>query len=191
MPPLIFQCSSECNDEELLEEENKQLFNQIFNPTQGFPWLLCTILETDDQIIREYLLRPEKRFELANGNYFLAENILDIWPLFLDKYFLIIHFIFDSEKTIISPTLNEINFKSVDEAIRKSDLQLGFLFKKNISGKKTFVKTLGTEFNDEINKMNEKIEKPIDIELQKREKSERKPSNFLNSLFLTVNNFFG
>jgi len=67
-------------------------------------WLLCTILEAEDeQIMRDYLLNPEKRWTLAREKYFIIRNIDELWPFFMDKKFFCVHFYFDPKKLIRTP----------------------------------------------------------------------------------------
>lgn len=186
LPPLIFQCSSECTEEEDLSEKSKEIYAKLFNSSENEEnfdpnsYLLCCLLEADDIIIRDYLLKPEKRIQLSQNNYFLVKKLDHLWPIFLDKYFLVIHFIYEDNQ-ISNPKflLNDPN--EIEQAVIKSNLHLGVLFKKNLSGKKIFVKTLGEDFNEEIQKNGGTLQ---------REKPQAK-KNFLNALFNTVNGFFG
>lgn len=47
--------------------------------------MLCTIFEAEDeQLMRDYLVNPEQRFDLVKGKYFLIKSIQHLWPLFIE-----------------------------------------------------------------------------------------------------------
>ena len=60
--------------------------------------------------MKNYLLKPKERLDLADGKYFLVkqregsnESILaDLWSFVKDKFFLCIHLMYDPEKLIRS-----------------------------------------------------------------------------------------
>ena len=144
LPPLVFQCSSECD-----EVEDVGAFQGVFKRlfTNGARPLVCTLLDSDDDAIRDYLLKPEKRVAISKGRVLLIRDYRDLWPLFFDKMFIIIHFFHDKREIIVNHASYNMDYKSLMDLIVKSQFQLGVQLKKNLSGKKSFIKTLGTEFN--------------------------------------------
>ena len=144
LPPLVFQCSSECD-----EVEDVGAFQGVFKRlfTNGARPRVCTLLDSDDDAIRDYLLKPEKRVAISKGRVLLIRDYRDLWPLFFDKMFIIIHFFHDKREIIVNHASYNMDYKSLMDLIVKSQFQLGVQLKKNLSGKKSFIKTLGTEFN--------------------------------------------
>lgn len=144
LPPLVFQCSSECD-----EVEDVGAFQGVFKRlfSNGGRPLVCTLLDSDDDAIREYLLKPEKRVAISKGRVLLIRDYKDLWPLFFDKMFIIIHFFHDKREIIVNHASYNMDYKSLMDLIVKSQFQLGVQLKKNLSGKKSFIKTLGNEFN--------------------------------------------
>ena len=146
LAPLVFQCSSECD-----EVADITIFQPFFQKLFTKPkWLICTILDADaDELIREYLLKPEKRESISKGKIYLVKDYKDLWPLFLDKLFIMVHFFYDKDELIVPIDVQGTeSIEELKEIIKKSQYQLGILLKKNLSGKKSFVKTLGPAFNN-------------------------------------------
>lgn len=89
------------------------------------------------------------RWTLCKGKYFLCKSVNEIWPLFVEKYFLCIHLFFDSKELIRCPFMKEFSVEEVKNIVKHSNIQLGLLFKKSINGKKAFKKSLGEAFLSE------------------------------------------
>lgn len=53
------------------------------------------------------------------------------------------HFLYDAKEFIVSPELKEFTLNEVKEIVKKTNIHLGFYFKRSLSGKKAFLKTLG------------------------------------------------
>lgn len=69
LPPLIYQCSSGCQRMEQYQGFYNKVFENLFKSKNRY--LFCTYFHSDDEMyMREYILHPEKRFELANGRFF-------------------------------------------------------------------------------------------------------------------------
>ena len=145
LPPLVFQCSSEC-DEVADITIYHDLFKKLFNNSKEKA-LICSVLDVEDEAIRDYLLKPQKRPELCKGRIFLVRDYHDLWPFFLDKLFIIVHFFHTKQDLITNYGVSGLNYDELMEFIKKSQFQLGILLKKNLSGKKSFIKTLGSDFN--------------------------------------------
>ncbi|EAR89307.2 hypothetical protein TTHERM_00371220 (macronuclear) [Tetrahymena thermophila SB210] len=205
LPQLVFQCSN--GQPKLMEHEYfyEKLYQKIF--TSSTQWLLCTQFESEDEcLMRDYLLYPEKRWELCKGKYFVVKTVSDIWPLFIEKYFLCIHFFFDSKELIKCPQLKDFSLEEVQNIIKYSNIQLGLLFKKSINGKKAFKKSLGEAFLGEIEnhpssrepqQAKKKGRKSKPVENQIEEKNEDKKTqivaageNQLNMNKNQINKFF-
>ncbi|KAL4446612.1 hypothetical protein ABPG74_005550 [Tetrahymena malaccensis] len=203
LPQLVFQCSN--GQPKLMEHEYfyEKLYQKIF--TSSTQWLLCTYFESEDEcLMRDYLLYPEKRWELCKGKYFVVKTVSDIWPLFIEKYFMCIHFFFDSKELIKCPQLKEFSLEEVQNIIKYSNIQLGLLFKKSINGKKAFKKSLGEAFLGEIEnhpssrdpqQAKKKGRKSKAVENQNEEKNEEKKTqvageNQLNMNKTQINKFF-
>lgn len=198
LPPLVYQCSSECDEIADISQFEAE-FLRVF--AAGKP-LLCTVFEAEDEQVREYLQFPEKRPAISQGRVVIARSYKDLWPLFLDKFFVIVHLFHDSEKIVVNYQENEDllrNPANSQEILKKSRLQLVIQLKKNLSGKKSYVKTLGAEFNsfleaksEETQDFNENseildaacLEKPL-----KLEKPREKP-HFLSNLMSKLQDFF-
>ncbi|KAL4496210.1 hypothetical protein ABPG72_012947 [Tetrahymena utriculariae] len=203
LPQLVFQCSN--GQPKLMEHEYfyEKLYQKIF--TSSTQWLLCTYFESEDEcLMRDYLLYPEKRWQLCKGKYFVVKTVSDIWPLFIEKYFMCIHFFFDYKELIKCPQLKEFSLEEVQNIIKYSNIQLGLLFKKSINGKKAFKKSLGEAFLGEIEnhpssrepqQAKKKGRKSKAVENQNEEKNEEKKTqvsgeNQLNMNKTQINKFF-
>lgn len=57
------------------------------------------------------------------------------------------HFFYDSKEFIKSPTINDFTIEEVKEIVKRTNVHLSLNFKKSINGKKSFVKTLGLEYD--------------------------------------------
>lgn len=90
------------------------------------------------------------RWELCGGKYFFLRSVNDIWPLFIEKYFLCIHLFFDSKELIKGPSMKDFSIQEVQHIIKHSNVHIGLLFKKSINGKKAFKKSLGDAFLGEM-----------------------------------------
>lgn len=195
LPPLVFQCSSEC-DEIMDLSIYGEAFQRLFQ--KGTP-IICTVLEEEENI-RDYLLFPLKRTGFTKGRIVVLKDFKELWVLFFDKLFIVLHLFYDhkGEKIVLSAR-EKLKEKGLDEElwgnymglIEESDMQIGILLKKNLSGKKSFVKTLGPDFSSfleeeiegekPINELNSIIndEKEDKKELKTKENTE-KPSFFVS-----------
>jgi hypothetical protein len=78
--------------------------------------------------------------KICEGKFLILKSIDDIWPLIIDKYFMCLHFIYDDKNFITN-----LNMKSSEEIaylIENSNIHLGLMFKRSLSGKKAFIKTV-------------------------------------------------
>ncbi|KRX03609.1 WD40-repeat-containing domain [Pseudocohnilembus persalinus] len=110
-----------------------------------------------------------EQFEMANGKFFLLKNMNQLWPFFIDKMFLCIHLFFDYNNLLKSPNLKDLTVDEIKQLVELSDVQIGLLFKKSLSGRKAFIKSLG-EF---IAEKREKLPK-VDKEKLRQEKEEKR-----------------
>ena len=94
---------------------------------------MCTAFESSNEVLmKNYLLKPHKRLSLSKGEIWLvsAQGLRECWKFIKDKFFLCIHFVYDSNlilRTIDSEDL--LNPESIKHFIYNSDVQLGFLTK--------------------------------------------------------------
>lgn len=189
LPPLVYQCSSEC--EEINDiTEFEAIFLRIFGIGK---LLLCSVLEAEEEEVREYLLHSEKRAQINKNKVFLVKDYKEIWPLFLDKIFILVHLFYDVNETIVNFDAKDVDIKNIavlQELIKKSQLQLVIQMKKNLSGKKTYVKTLGPDFNSFLEDTSlEKDNKTEETEDNKSKTKKEKPK-FLSSLMNKLQEFF-
>ncbi|EGR34097.1 hypothetical protein IMG5_024190 [Ichthyophthirius multifiliis] len=154
LPQLVFQCSNGQPKQLQYEEYYQCVFEFLFQSNQ---MLLCTMFESEDEnAMRNYLIYPNQRWQISGGKYFIVQNIKDMWPLFVEKHFLCIHFIFDEKYLMKTPQIKHFTIEEVQEIIKFSDMHLGFIFKKSINGKKSFIKTLGSAYIEGENKQTQK-----------------------------------
>lgn len=198
LPPLVYQCSSECGEIADISEFEAE-FLRVFAPGK---LLICSVFEAEDEELREYLQFPQKRPGICRGRVVVARSYKDLWPLFVDKFFIIVHLFQDAEKVVVNWEESAEKLRNpavLDEILTKSRLQLVIQLKKNLSGKKSYVKTLGTEFNrfleeksEDLQDFNENSEILDAACLEKPLKSEKpkEKTHFLTNLMRKLQDFF-
>ena len=98
--------------------------------------------------MKNYLLKPHKRLSLSKGDIWLvsAQGLRECWKFIKEKFFLCIHFIYDSN--LILRTINSehlVNTQSIQDFIYNSDVQLGFLTKRGKGSVKSIAKVYRLE----------------------------------------------
>lgn len=93
LPPLVFQCSSGCKD--VLDQAKKDHLEKLFDNLM-MDWMVCTIFNGEDEsLMRQYLLKPECRLEIANHRAFLVRKVSQLWPMLHDGICIAMHLNFD------------------------------------------------------------------------------------------------
>lgn len=105
--------------------------------------------------MKNYLLRPNKRLEIADGRFFVIkrsqndETILQsLWKFVKDKYFLCIHLQYDENLFVKSFERKDESKTMVEEVkdfVVNSDICLGFLPKKGNASVKSMLKVYKLE----------------------------------------------
>ena len=66
-----------------------------------------------------------------------------MWPFLVDKYFFCIHFFFDNKTLLKVPKIKDFTQEEIKSIVTKTDVNIGILCKKSISGRKSYLKSLG------------------------------------------------
>jgi hypothetical protein len=113
LPPLVFQGSTGCNLLEDYEDMLRDTFFSLIHDCEENP-LLVTLLDVEDDILmREYLNFPERRFELAQGKFWIVKSFEDLWHFFTDRIFVCIHLLYDDKVFIKKPLIGKITKNEV------------------------------------------------------------------------------
>ncbi|CAD8044026.1 unnamed protein product [Paramecium primaurelia] len=150
LPPLVYQCSSGCQPITGYDEAFDNLFNNLLN---GKNLIVFTLFNSQDESsLREYLLFPHLRNKISRERVMIARKFLNLWMLFQDALCLVIHYKYDENQLLRPIQLNEqedIKQQLVD-FICESEISICLLFKKSVSGRKAFLKSVGlwNEGND-------------------------------------------
>ena len=125
--------------------------------------LLITTFESFNEVeMKNYLLKPHKRLQIANGKYWIirkdrsSKSILDhLWRFVRDKWFLCIHLVYDKDQLVKSLEIPE-DCKDVNGLIAdfvvKSDICIGLLPKRGNASVKSMLKAYKLEhrYDDHI-----------------------------------------
>ncbi|CAK78674.1 unnamed protein product (macronuclear) [Paramecium tetraurelia] len=150
LPPLVYQCSSGCQPIAGYDEAFDNLFQNLLN---GKNLIVFTLFNSSDEsALREYLLFPHLRNKISRERVMMARKFLNLWMLFQDALCLVIHYNYDENQLLRPIQLNEqedIKQQLVD-FICESEISICLLFKKSVSGRKAFLKSVGlwNEGND-------------------------------------------
>lgn len=74
-------------------------------------YLLVTAFESFNEVVmKNYILKPHKRLELCKREVWLVKvnGLKDCWRFIKDKYFLCLHFVYDSTKVVRSISLEDL-----------------------------------------------------------------------------------
>jgi hypothetical protein len=113
LPSLVFQGSTGYSALESHEDFISQTFDNIFSNCDKEP-LLVTLMEAEDEnLMRDYLSAPEKRFELAEGKVWVVTDFEDIWHFIRDRVFICIHLIYDTKEFLRKPILSKLGKNEV------------------------------------------------------------------------------
>lgn len=113
LPSLVFQGSTGYATLESHEDLISHTFDNIFSNCDKEP-LLVTLMEAEDEnLMREYLLCPEKRFALAEGKVWVVTDFEDVWHYMRDRVFVCIHLMYDSKEFLKKPQLSKLSKNDV------------------------------------------------------------------------------
>ncbi len=113
LPPLVFQGSSGCTILEESEELMKQVYNNIVETCYELP-LVVTILDAEDEnLMREYLYYPERRFKLAKGKVWIVKSFDALREFIKDRTFICIHLDYDENLLIKKPQIGNLTREEV------------------------------------------------------------------------------
>lgn len=130
------------NDEAVLKFIENIIQTELMNKP-----LLVTIFESsDEEEMKEYLLFPNKRLGIAK-EVFVVESLDEIWKFAKDRHFLAINLIYDNDNGVRNYTENEINNFDIKSLLEISNVHIGFLFRKALSGIKSILKLYKNNFN--------------------------------------------
>lgn len=106
--------------------------------------------------MKNYLLKPHKRLQICKNKVWIVKGgIQQCWRFIKDKYFLCVHFMYDS-KSLVSPlqkTSETLTVEEIYDFIYKSDVCLGILTKRGNASVKSMLKVykLEKQYSDHIN----------------------------------------
>lgn len=135
---LVYQGTYSING---VQEENilNYIENLITNELLNRP-VIATLFESlEEDEMKEYLLYPEKRKQIAK-ELFVLNTLDEIWKYSKDKHFLCIHLKLDNTKGVRNYTNEEITIISKEDLMMSSDVQIGILFRKATCGIKSVLK---------------------------------------------------
>jgi hypothetical protein len=73
-----------------------------------------TVLEAEDEnLMREYLYYPERRFRLVKGKVWIIKSFDALWEFVKDRTFICIHLMYDDNFLIKKPELENITQEEV------------------------------------------------------------------------------
>lgn len=100
LAPIVIQGSYHLSNKTLNEDFNKfaqrRVTELLFSDASYF---ICTAFESSNEVLmKNYLLKHNKRIELCKGNIWLisSKGLRECWRFIKDKYFLCLHFIYDT-----------------------------------------------------------------------------------------------
>lgn len=120
--------------------------------------MVCSLFQSpDEQILRDYLLNPADRNKIAKEKAILLKKLYNLWMFCQDSLCLVIHLHYDQYVHIITRK-QLLKTLSIDpdiplqqqlvDFIANSQIQICLLFKKSVSGRKAFLKSVGL-WNDQ------------------------------------------
>ncbi len=101
LAPVVYQ-GTDCV-QALDTPEGKSVIDELFNElfVRGDHPILVTAFESGSELeMKNYLLKPEERWTIANKKCWLIFGIKDLWPFFKEKQFICIH-LFQSKLQMI------------------------------------------------------------------------------------------
>jgi hypothetical protein len=128
----------------------------FFNEGDDSTMLLITTFESFNEVeMKNYLLKPNKRLQIANGKYWIirkdgtSKSILDhLWRFVRDKWFLCIHLVYDKDQLVKSLEIpgdcKDLNGHVADFVV-KSDICIGLLPKRGNASVKSMLKAYKLE----------------------------------------------
>lgn len=137
----------------------EKIYQGMFEENKNRGIFVVAVFEHEkEQLMKEYLLKPHKRLQILTNNggeIFLLQGengLRGISPLISDKYFVFIHFKYDTD-TFLRAFVKE-NYSNSDRItnediytfIEKSDIQISFGFRKSpLTSIHTILKSYGLE----------------------------------------------
>ena len=129
-----------------------ELFMELF--VRGDQPILVTAFESVSELeMKNYLLKPDDRWQIANEKFWIMLSIKELWTFFKEKQFICIHLFTDKTQMIRNPEFKDFTQIEAKRLIEMSDIQLGILIKA--SGRvsvKTLVNQYGEDYDAEFEK---------------------------------------
>ena len=154
LAPIVYQatdCVNPLDSPEGLSVVD-ELFMELF--VRGEQPILITAFESASELeMKNYLLKPDERWQIANERFWIILSIKELWTFFKEKQFICIHLFTSQTQMVRNPEFKEFTREEARRLIELSDIQLGILIKS--SGRvsvKTLVNQYGEDYDAEFNK---------------------------------------